>query len=388
MSEHAVSILRLPHILIVDDSRIVRATIIKRIRDRFAVREEVDGEAGWEALLIDPTLQLVITDHSMPRLDGYGLIERIRASKVGRIRDIPVIMISGDEDEESRQRAKDLGATDFIAKGTGTVELLARLDALVELGRSHEALDEARADAVTDVESGLLTPAALLRQAEQVFAFAHRHGSHAGVLIVGLDRFDELVAAEGKATLDALANHFARVLAGAVRKEDALARWRHSQFAVITPGIDARHAHLFAERLRGAVAGANVQHGGRALQVTVSVGLASCPADGEQASDLLATAEQRMAEAMADGGNCVAGASVVADSEASIDEALAHIVAGREAVVKPQLSRLGRRLLPLLRLMDEEFSLRLPIADIERHLTTGDEDGQVSTTEYRTGVLK
>lgn len=57
----------LPRILIVDDSRIVRATIIKRIRDRFDAREEVDGEAGWEALLIDPTLQLVITDHTMPR---------------------------------------------------------------------------------------------------------------------------------------------------------------------------------------------------------------------------------------------------------------------------------------------------------------------------------
>ena len=65
-----VSTSSLPRILIVDDSRIVRATIIKRICDRFDAREEVDGEAGWEALLIDPTLQLVITDHTMPRLDG------------------------------------------------------------------------------------------------------------------------------------------------------------------------------------------------------------------------------------------------------------------------------------------------------------------------------
>ncbi|HZV54201.1 MAG TPA: diguanylate cyclase [Rhodocyclaceae bacterium] len=371
----------LPRILIVDDSRIVRATIIKRIRDRFAVREEVDGEAGWEALLIDPTLQLVVTDHSMPRLDGYGLIERIRASKVRRIRDIPVIMISGDEDEESRQRAKDLGATDFIAKGTGAAELLARLDSLVNLSRTHEALDEARASAITDAESGLLTPTALLHQAEQVFAFVSRHGGHAGVLSIGLDRFEELVAAEGQATADALVNRFAGVLAGAVRKEDGLARWHASQFAVVTPGIDARHAHLFAERLRSAVAGANIQHGGRALHVTVSVGLASCPADGEQAPDVLAAAERRMAEAMAAGGNCVAGAAVDADSQASVDEALAHLAAGRDAVVKPQLVELGLRLLPLLRLMDHEFHLGLRVADIERRLTTGNEV-QVSTTEY------
>ena len=40
-------------VLIVDDSRMVRASIIKRIRDRFEFREEADGEAGWQTLLVD-----------------------------------------------------------------------------------------------------------------------------------------------------------------------------------------------------------------------------------------------------------------------------------------------------------------------------------------------
>jgi two-component system, cell cycle response regulator len=369
MSEDA-----LPRILIVDDSRIVRATIIKRIRDRFEVREAADGEDGWEALLVDPSIQLVITDHSMPRLDGYGLIERIRGAKVARIRELPVIMISGDEDEGARQRAKNLGATDFITKGTGTAELLARLDTLVELGRSQDALEEARAGAAIDVVTGLPQRLFLLRQAEQSLSFFHRHGGHVGILVVGLDRFDEIVAAEGEKLGDALMNRFGQVLAGAVRREDSLARWGPSQFAIITPGIDPAQTHQFAERVRAAVSVASIQYHGHALRLTVTIGLASSPEDGElDAERVLSVAERRMDTAKVAGGNCVAGAVARTESGSvmSIEEALGCLAAGREAVVRPGVREFGERLLPLLRLMGSELQLGDAIAEIERRLTAG-----------------
>ena len=362
----------LPRVMIVDDSRIVRATIIKRIRDRFDVREEVDGEDGWEALLVDPSIQLVITDHTMPRLDGYGLIERIRAAKVTRIRELPVIMISGDEDEGARLRAKDLGATDFITKGTGTAELLARLDSLVELGRSHEALEVARADAAIDTVSGLPQRSVLALQAEQAFSYVRRHGGHVGVLVIGLDRFDELVAAEGEPLGDALLSRFGQILGEAMRKEDSLARWGRDQFAAITPGIDQAQTHQFAERLRVAIAGASIHHQGRALHLTVTIGLASSPEDDQaDAGKVLAIAEHRMAAAMAAGGNCVAGSVARTESGSimGIEEALGFLAAGRDVVVRPGVREFGRRLLPLLRLMGSELQLGDVIAEIERRLT-------------------
>jgi two-component system, cell cycle response regulator len=373
----------LPRILIIDDSRIVRATIIKRVRDRFEVREEADGEAGWETLLIDPTIRLVITDQSMPHLDGYGLIERIRGSKLGRIREIPVIMISGDEDESARQRAKDIGATDFIAKGIGAAELLARLDALVALGRTSAALVEARAEAAVDVASGLATAAVLLRQADQAFAHARRHGSMVGVLVIGFDRYEELAAVEGQAVADALMNRFAKVLAGAIRKEDSLARWHDSAFAIVTPDIDAGQTRLFAERLRGAVAGASIQHEGHSLHVTVSVGLAHFPDDGDKAADaIIGVAERRMAQAKAAGGNQVddGGMMDAEPDELAIDPNFGHIATSYATLSRAQLAELGRRLVPLLRLLDGEFQLGLPLADIERHLAAEKDEKRVSKT--------
>lgn len=362
----------LPRIMIVDDSRIVRAAIIKRIRDRFEVREEGDGEDGWEALLIDPSIRLVITDHSMPRLDGYGLIKRIRSSKVARIREMPVIMISGDEEDAARERARNLGASDFITKGTGTAELLARLDTLVDLGRSHKALEEVQAVATADPVTGLPQKAFLLRQATQSLSYFHRHGGHVGILVIGLDHFDELVAMQGPQLGDALLTRFGRVLAGAVRTEDSLARWGPSQFAVVTPGISPAKALQFAERLRGAVADATIHYRGHGLHLTVTIGLASAPEDGDgEASRLLVTAERRMKSAMAAGGNCVAGgpaASAKAGSGMSIDEALARLASGRDAEVKPDIREFGVRLLPLLRLLGQELEADSAVEEIARRL--------------------
>jgi len=138
---------RLPRILVVDDSRMVRASIVKHIRGRFEAREEPDGEAAWEALLVDPAIEIVLTDIGMPRLDGYGLLGRLRASKLPRVRDLPVVIISGDEDESARARALALGANGFVTKGTGGVELLATLMSLLRLSKAQgDSSPRARAE--------------------------------------------------------------------------------------------------------------------------------------------------------------------------------------------------------------------------------------------------
>lgn len=366
---------KLPHILIVDDSRIVRATIIKRIRDRFDVREEADGEAAWEALLVDPEIHLVISDLSMPRLDGYGLLERIRASKVPRIRNMPVIMISGDEDENARHRAQQLGASDFITKGTGTAELLTRLESLVHLVDTRENLEEARSQAVVDKPSGLLTPIVLERQIEQALSYSRRHGGAASVLVIGFDRLAALAAEFGGETAEALVIQFSKMMTGAVRKEDSLARWGESDLAVVTPGVDAGQAKEFSERIRDAVARASITLHGKPIRVSVTVGVASVPTDrAADAAALLNLAKQRMTRGQAAGGNRVVNGEQKAPAPARVDEALARIASGDKAFKRSQLARLGLWMLPLLRLIDKEFQLGLPLVDFERRLAAPQDD--------------
>ena len=96
---------KLPVVLLIDDSRMVRASIAKHLKDVYEVQEAGDGEEGWQKLLAEPRVKVVITDLSMPHLDGYQLLERIRICKISRIREVPVMMISGSEEESERKRA-------------------------------------------------------------------------------------------------------------------------------------------------------------------------------------------------------------------------------------------------------------------------------------------
>uniref|UniRef100_UPI002615A8AF response regulator n=1 Tax=Acidiferrobacter sp. TaxID=1872107 RepID=UPI002615A8AF len=103
-------------VLVVDDSAVIRQAISKMLKVDFDVAVAADGEAGWETLLQAPDVGVLITDIEMPRLDGYAFICRVRASDDPHIRDLPIIVITGADDDETKTRAFACGATDFITK--------------------------------------------------------------------------------------------------------------------------------------------------------------------------------------------------------------------------------------------------------------------------------
>lgn len=115
-------------ILIVDDSRTVRAGLSKVLSRQFSVIEAVDGEDGWDKLRENHDIQLVVTDIMMPKLDGYGLICRIRGADPDHLKKIPIIVVTSAEDEISRERAHACGANNFIVKPAKASDLLERVN--------------------------------------------------------------------------------------------------------------------------------------------------------------------------------------------------------------------------------------------------------------------
>src|SRR5437879_7348548 len=173
-------------VLLVDDSRIVRTTISRLIRKSFDVREEANGEAGWQAITSDPSIAVVFSDIQMPVLDGFALLERIRQSEDPRIRGMPVIVISGDEDDATKKRARAAGANDFITKTTDGTELLSRIDNLLHLVEARQQLvvnKQALDQTVTrDPVTGTFTPHYLVTEGGKHYSHARRHGGPLAVL--------------------------------------------------------------------------------------------------------------------------------------------------------------------------------------------------------------
>ena len=91
------------------------------------MREVANGEDGWQAIESDPSIAMVVSDIDMPKLDGFGLLERVRGSKDARIKALPIIIISGQASKADINRALDAGASSYLLKPIHDVTLLETL---------------------------------------------------------------------------------------------------------------------------------------------------------------------------------------------------------------------------------------------------------------------
>ena len=357
-----------PVVLIIDDSRMVRASLSKHLKGHYEVLEAGDGETGWDMLLAEPCVKVVISDLSMPKLDGYQLLERIRASDVPRIRDMPVMMISGSEEESERKRASDLGATDFITKGSGTAEVLARLDALSQLARTKEELDASRValaeNATTDLVTQTFTMGYMVKQGSAMYSYARRHEVAVAVMRIGLDDFDVMRGEIGDAIADQILAAVAKLISSRLRREDCVARTGPSEFGITSPSATVPAAAVLAQRLVAEIDAAKISWQGKSLKLRASVGVCDSVIETvESFADLLAIAHQRMQAARAAGGGqvvtqqsrAVAPAAAPKRPALSIDEALALLADGQEDKLKPHTADLARRIYPLVRFCDQMF---------------------------------
>ena len=104
-------------IMTVDDSPSMRMLLRAALTDLgYQVVEAEDGVHALETLAgfdVDDEPDLLITDINMPRMDGFGLIENVRAD--GR-RTLPILVLTTESSDEKKQRARQAGATGWIVK--------------------------------------------------------------------------------------------------------------------------------------------------------------------------------------------------------------------------------------------------------------------------------
>jgi diguanylate cyclase (GGDEF)-like protein len=373
----------LPKILIVDDSRMVRASLSKQIRHRFSIREEADGEAGWEALLVDPEIQVVLTDLGMPRLDGFGLLERMRGSKVQRIQEMPVVIISGDEDDEARERALSLGASDFVSKGAGCAEMTARLESLLTLSNTRQDLERSRSALATqspvDPVSGLTTPAYLSHAAEQQISQARRHHVAVSVMVVEIDHYEQLVEWHGSYVADLITRKLSKMLSGQARREDTVTQLSGARFAVLSPSTALPGCCAFALRLQQAMEKLVMTYRAERIRITVTIGISGSDTDGAQSvDDLIETASTRVRQGILAGGNRIVGSEGEIDRQTvehyvsqaiSIDRALLQLRIGADEEVLERLPDVAAAVMPLLELLEKRLHLGLPLDGLRAYST-------------------
>ena len=379
-----------PRILIVDESRMVRAMLAKQIRGTYAFREEANGELAWQALVIDPSIRMVVCSLSMPLLNGDELLARMRASALSRLARMPMLLIAGDN-ADAVERAKAHGATDFIDRQSLADDLLSRIDTVLKNFATPEKA-ETTAETAKEAEDGVHTEVSAegstLLSEEQLTALvaqeikrARENDEQVNVLVMKFDNVADLRKRYGDDTVRQLQERFVAIIGSRVRAEDNLGYHVDDQLAIISPGITREACQAFSDRLRKAIKKAKISSHGDRLNLSVSAGIANFPQDGVDSADaLLELASDRLQAAQQAGGDCVVTADVAGDDqpenqsenqpenqaqELTIEQALALLETGGKSRVTPHLPTLGYRLLPLLKLLDRELKLGLSLGGAE-----------------------
>lgn len=110
--------------LIEDDPQIANIMRIKLTNNGFTVRHHADGQSGLNAALAEPPA-LILLDVMMPVMDGYQVLQALRANPATR--DLPVLMLTAKGQERDVLRGFETGATDYIIKPFSPAEVLARV---------------------------------------------------------------------------------------------------------------------------------------------------------------------------------------------------------------------------------------------------------------------
>jgi len=310
-------------ILIVDDSSAVRVALREALVTLPAVGEILEAVDGLDALalLARTTVDLVLTDITMPRLDGFKFLAAVRGNP--QFRDILVIMLSSHGESVDKVRGLTLGANDYVTKPFERAELLARVTMMLkmqelqeELQRKATALERANLElerlANQDGLTGLPNRRAFFLRLEAEFLRSRRLAKPLALLMLDIDHFKDFNDHYGHQAGDEALRAVGAALADGIRGYDCIGRYGGEEFVCFLPETDPAAALVVAERLRNHVGAVRVNVVGgddvsRNVGLTISIGIAASPdVPGGGPDDLVAAADRALYQAKAAGRNrCV-----------------------------------------------------------------------------------
>ncbi len=131
-------------ILVVDDDPSIQVPLGKRLTmTGYRVLSASNGEEGVERLAEGP--DLVLCDVDMPKLDGFGFLER--KGMISKYREIPVIMMTAQaRGPAEASRGLELGASDYVRKPFDSMELLSRVQTQLRIREAHRLATEKQRD--------------------------------------------------------------------------------------------------------------------------------------------------------------------------------------------------------------------------------------------------
>ena len=286
-------------ILIVDDEpNQVNALVVALTKEGYRVHSTTSALRALE-MVHEVKPDLMISDISMPEMNGYALFEEIQKDEATKM--IPFIFLSARGDEE-RFHGLEIGVDDYLSKPYDIKEVAVRVETL--LSRMEEYTDLSRFDGLT----GALTRKAFEENLALELRKAQQNQRPLSLVMADLDFFKNVNDSYGHIVGDFVLKSFVQFLQNNFRDgEVILARYGGEEFCIVMPGVEKQTAVDIIERIRKSLSDTPFlyEKEGLNLTITSSFGVSGYPEDGATRDGLIEKSDAAMYTAKRTGRNRV-----------------------------------------------------------------------------------
>jgi len=254
-----------------DDALLIRRDLSKAVRISYNIIH-VDGISKGLERLNSGGIDVVLLDLGLPGNQGLSVLEEVQAQSMA----VPVIVLTGHDDDDLAREAIQKGAQDYLVKGQVSGNLLQRAilyaierkRAAVELKRLNELLEH---QATTDPLTGISNRLKFNEMLEAEIQRSSRYALPLSLIMFDIDFFKKVNDSHGHHVGDRVLREIVALVRDNIRVNDLLARWGGEEFMIMATNTTLENARLFAEGLRLLIAQHSFQEVGN---VTCSFGVA------------------------------------------------------------------------------------------------------------------
>ncbi len=257
-----------PTILVIDDSPDVHRLVDVRLRGRGA--SYLPATTAHDGIMLARTAQpdLILLDIDLPDVDGFEVCRRLK--ECPETWAIPIIFLGGAVDVETKVRAFDHGAVDYVTKPFEPEELRARVRNAL---RTKHCQDLVATHVRIDELTGLWSRVHFESRISEELSAWRRYGHQLAVVLIQIDDFGGFIAQHGHALGDRALQLFADQLRACQRKTDTSCRYGSAGFGIMLRETKLTGAAGYARRLRTAFERLRSGSDGPPLGLTTSMGV-------------------------------------------------------------------------------------------------------------------
>lgn len=291
------------NILVIDDDAADRRLTELALKgssqaNRFAIRMATSLAEGLE-LLEHQNSDLVLLDLGLPESHGLDTLENFRRD----CPNVPVVVLTGLQDEETGVEAIRKGAVDYVTKPFKQDGLRTRISIALQM---VELQDKLLLLANTDELTGLTNRRHFFNILEREILCARIKDNPVSVMILDLDHFKSINDTYGHLGGDMIIKQVAEILQQSIYPLDVVARYGGDEFIILMPSTPSEKAAQAAERLRGIIDDHQWQVPNQQISITTSIGLANSDYRSSLSPrELIEDADSALYVAKRSGRNCV-----------------------------------------------------------------------------------